>query len=151
MELGALDRCGLLPRILVVNRSRRRRPHLDALTQLIRAAHRTPKALALPLLLRDVLTLPGAPQAAVYPGCGTSTSLQVTTGLSVGWGDIYRSTLPDQYIDITNLSAGRYQLLVTADKLGWFTESNESNNSTWVDLQFKGQGQPKIVGYGPAA
>jgi hypothetical protein len=97
------------------------------------------------------LTLPGAPQRAVYPGCGTQDSLQVTTGLSVGWGDIYRSTLPDQYIDITNITAGRYRLLVTADKLGWFTESNESNNSTWVDLQFKGQGQPKILGYGPAA
>jgi hypothetical protein len=97
------------------------------------------------------LTLPGAPQTAVYTGCGTATSLQVTTGLSVGWGDIYRSTLPDQFVDITGLSAGRYRLVVTADKQNWFTESNESNNETWVELQLKGQGPPRILAYGPAA
>jgi hypothetical protein len=99
------------------------------------------------------LTLPGAPASAVYgePGCGRSTSTVVSMGLSVGWGDIYPSTLPDQNIDITGLVAGRYRLQLTVDNNGQFVEVSESNNVTWVDLQIKAQGNPKIVGYGPTA
>jgi hypothetical protein len=97
------------------------------------------------------LTLPGAPQSPFYQGCGNSSSLQVTMGLSVGWGDKYPYYLPDQYVDVTGLSAGRYRLLVTADALGWFAESNDANNVTWLDLQFKSRGQVRIVGYGPSA
>ena len=74
-------------------------------------------------------TLSGAPQSPVYTGCGDTTSLQVTMGLSIGWGDLYKYTLPDQFIDITGLSAGRYRLLVTADRQGWFAESNESTTA----------------------
>ncbi|HEV3478866.1 MAG TPA: lysyl oxidase family protein [Gaiellaceae bacterium] len=99
------------------------------------------------------LTLPGAPSGAVYgaSGCGTAGSLAITMGLSVGWGDLYRWNLPDQYVDITGLAAGRYRLLVTADAVGWFVESNNTNNATWVDLQLRGQGAPRILAYGPAA
>jgi hypothetical protein len=75
----------------------------------------------------------------------------VSMGLSVGWGDAYPSSLPDQNIDITGLGPGRYQLSVTADAGGWFAESNEFNNFTWVDLQIKSKGQPRVLGYGPAA
>ena len=99
------------------------------------------------------LTLPGAPTEPVYTvsGCGNSTSLAITMGLSVGWGDAYYWNLPDQFIDITGLTAGRYRLLVTANANGALIESNTQNNQTWVDLQLKGQGQPKIIGYGPTA
>ena len=72
-------------------------------------------------------------------------------GLSVGWGDEYAATLPDQYIDLTNVALGRYRLQVTADGQNWFAEINEANNVTWVDLQLRKQGQPKILGYGPVA
>ncbi len=48
----------------------------------------------------------GAPESAVYTGCGYQSALSVTMGLSIGWGDAYYSTLPDQYIDITGLSSG---------------------------------------------
>jgi hypothetical protein len=101
--------------------------------------------------LRFNLALPGAPSRAVYGGCGTTTSLDVTMGLSVGWSDQYSWNLPDQYIDITNLTAGRYVLNVVADAGNWFEESNESNNATWVELQIKGKGAPKILGFGPSA
>jgi Lysyl oxidase len=97
------------------------------------------------------LALPGAPSAPVYDGCGTAASLAVTMGLSVGWGDLYRWNLPDQHVDITGLGAGRYRLLVTADAAGWFVESNNTNNATWVDFQLRGQGAPRILSYGPAA
>lgn len=96
-------------------------------------------------------SLAGQPSRAVYGGCGGPTSLDVRMGLSVGWSDQYSWNLPDQYIDITGLIAGRYRLDVTADAGNWFVESNESNNATWVELQIKGNGAPRIVGYGPAA
>jgi hypothetical protein len=96
-------------------------------------------------------SLLGAPQSPFYTGCGASADLAVQMGVSVGWGDAYYANLPDQYIDITGLGAGRYRLYVTADAQNFFAESNDFNNTTWVDLQFKGNGAPKIVGYGPAA
>jgi hypothetical protein len=104
--------------------------------------------------VRYRLTLPGAPTSPRYGGCltaGTQSWLDVEMGLSVGWGDEYRWSLPDQYVDITGLTPGRYRLQVTADNQGWFSESNDGNNATWVDLQIKGQGPPRIDGYGPAA
>ena len=99
------------------------------------------------------LTLLGAPRNAMYQrtGCGTLDSDTVAMGLSVGWGDEYAATLPDQYIDITNVALGRYRLQVSADVQNWFAETNETNNVTWIDLQLRKQGQPKILGYGPVA
>jgi hypothetical protein len=98
-------------------------------------------------------TLAGFPKSPVYDssGCGVQSSTEVTMGLSVGWGDRYSYFLPDQYIDITNLTPGRYRLNVVADAIGMFAESNEANNGTWVDLQIKSNGGPRILGYGPAA
>jgi lysyl oxidase len=96
--------------------------------------------------------LPGAPQSKVYTGCGQASSLSVTTGISVGWADVYGWDLAHQYVDITGLVAGRYRLVVTADPVGAFTESNRANNSTWADLQLKGNGTSlRVVAYGPAA
>ncbi len=108
------------------------------------------------------LTLPGAPSNQVYtPGtvCGqydqAATSLKM--GISVGWGDRYGSNLPDQYIDVTNLNSGNYRLVATADAAGQFVESDETNNTTWVDLKLtlnhkgKGSGGNKasVIAYGP--
>jgi hypothetical protein len=100
------------------------------------------------------LDLPGAPQSPVYEesGCGDSGSLTTAMGLSIGWGDIYPASLPDQYIEVTGLADGRYRLVVTADAGGWFTETSESNNSTWVDIELYHSGRRvRVLGYGPAA
>ena len=78
-------------------------------------------------------------------------------GISVGWGDRYGSGLPDQYIDVTDLNSGNYRLIATADAGNRFAESNETNNTTWVDLKLtlnhkgKGSGGNKVnvIGYGP--
>jgi hypothetical protein len=102
-------------------------------------------------------SLPGTPSQSVYrsAGCGTQESLDVTMGLSIGWGDRYPATLPDQYIDITGLANGRYRLYAEADPENWFAESDETNNATWVDLSIVtnrgGKTKLQIHGYGPAA
>ena len=101
------------------------------------------------------LSMPGAPQTRAYlgSGCGVESSLTVDMGLSVGWGDTYSYRLPDQFIDVTGLTGGRYRLVATADPSGRFQETNEGNNLTWVDVQIQGKGpnNVKILGYGPAA
>ena len=85
------------------------------------------------------------------PACGRHPSnLKVTMGLSRGWGDIYSYSLPDQYIDITGLTSGRYKLRATADADGWFSESNNSNNFTWVNIQISGT-SVSVIRHGPAA
>lgn len=100
------------------------------------------------------LSLPGAPPSRVYlkSGCGKNTSpLALTVGISIGWNDRYQWSLPDQFVDITNVPPGQYRLVSTADAGGWFVESDETNNATWVDLQLKGGKAFTILGYGPSA
>jgi len=100
------------------------------------------------------LTLPGAPQSPVYQesGCGDQGSVTTAVGLSIGWGDIYSASLPDQNVNITGLADGRYRLVVTADPGGWFAESDEANNSTWVDFELYRHGKRvRVLGYGPSA
>jgi hypothetical protein len=63
--------------------------------------------------------------------------------------DIYHHTLAGQYIDMTGLAAGRYRLWATADPSGWFQETNDRNNITWVDLQLQGS-SVRIAEYSPA-
>ena len=96
------------------------------------------------------LGLVGAPSAPVYGGCGRAGDLRVSTGLSVGWGDTYPAGIAFQWIDITGLKAGRYRLRAIADPANWFAETNNANNSTWVDLKLTGAGV-RVVAYGPAA
>ena len=96
------------------------------------------------------LAMPGAPQSPVYTGCGAQDSLSVRTGLSVGWGDDYHSTVHNQWVDITNQPNGQYHLTAAADPFGYFTEANNNNNGTWVDLSIRGS-SVKVLRYGPSA
>jgi Lysyl oxidase len=86
------------------------------------------------------LNLPGAPQSAVYPqsGCGTTSSLHVRMGLSVGWADKYRYRVANQWIDITGVSDGRYRVRVAADASNYFLESNDGNNGNYADIRIQG-------------
>lgn len=102
------------------------------------------------------LHLPGAPDNPQYSHvtCGHHDSLDVSMGLSIGWGDEYPWNLPDQYVDITSVDNGKYRLRATADQGGLFTEADEGNNETWVDIRLSRRGgktSVKILGYGPDA
>src|SRR5215210_6074256 len=93
----------------------------------------------------------GSTQDAFYKGCGNNPdALQVKMGLSRGWGDRYGAGTVGQYIDITNLTSGRYKLQATADEPNWFLESDDSNNFTWVEIQISGNSL-SVIAYGPAA
>ncbi len=99
----------------------------------------------------------GSSEPEQYVGCegGNPDALRVTMGLSEGWGDRYGSNTVGQYLDITGVSDGRYRLQVKADGgseegANRFLESDETNNSTWADLQITGN-TVTVLQYGPSA
>lgn len=49
--------------------------------------------------------------------------------IASGWGDTYKSDLPEQKIDVTDVPDGLYVLRSTADPDNLFVESDESNNA----------------------
>lgn len=101
------------------------------------------------------LQLPGAPQEPFFTTSNTCngnlSSLSTEMGLSVGWGDKYGFRLPDQYVDITKLTPGRYRVKAVADNGNWFIETNETNNTTYVDIQLNPDFTFTILKYGPSA
>jgi hypothetical protein len=93
----------------------------------------------------------GSVRACYYRGCGKNPdALWVRMGLSRGWGDRYGARLPDQYIGITELVSGSYRLRATADAADWFSETDNTNNFTWVDIRISGN-SVSVIEYGPAA
>jgi hypothetical protein len=84
---------------------------------------------------------------------GGPTANETHMGLSVGWGDKYGNRLPDQYINITGLTPGNYRLIGTADPNGWFTESDDTNNVSWIDIKLTATDgtNVRIVARGPSA
>ncbi|MEO8273151.1 MAG: lysyl oxidase family protein [Chloroflexota bacterium] len=71
--------------------------------------------------------------------CQTSPNGTVPMGVSVRWGDVYRSSIAYQWIDITGLASGDYFIKIIADPPwetgGRFLESNESNNRGWTRIR----------------
>jgi hypothetical protein len=85
--------------------------------------------------------LPGAPDTPVY------TSVQsAILGISIGWADVYSTSLPGQWIEVTGLPDGQYWLEVIANPYGpaRIQESDYTNNTTriLVDLVVP---EPQII------
>ncbi|MBM3926001.1 MAG: hypothetical protein FJ320_08455 [SAR202 cluster bacterium] len=78
--------------------------------------------------------LEGQPSSKYYGECA-STRAQ---GLSVGWGDIYRSTLPDQYISIAGVANGEYCLFSTVNPDRRLLETNHNNNGAALRITING-------------
>lgn len=74
-------------------------------------------------------SLPGSPTSSVYTGCGTQVQ-----GISVGWNDVYGSSLDGQSIDVTGIPNGNYWLEVVCDPVNHIQETNESNNVTRIPI-----------------
>jgi hypothetical protein len=57
-----------------------------------------------------------------------------TQGIQAGWGDVYDSGLPGQWIEIDNLPAGNYQLELTVNPDGILPETNYDNNVVTIPV-----------------
>jgi hypothetical protein len=55
-------------------------------------------------------------------------------GITRGWADVYDSALDCQFLDITGVPAGNYQLKLTVNPDGLFQESNTTNNTVSVPV-----------------
>lgn len=97
------------------------------------------------------LRLGGAPKKATYPreACGTKRALRFAMGTSVGWKDDYYWRIAGQAFDITNLPHGNYRLFVKVDPRNWFRETNERNNSAWIDIAISDSLLVKVLGRSP--
>lgn len=71
--------------------------------------------------------------------CQVAPNRTVPMGVSIRWGDIYKSTIALQWIDITGLPSGEYRILLVVDPpletTGRFLESNEANNRGWTTIR----------------
>lgn len=82
---------------------------------------------------RHVVPLDGTPGSDVYGSCGEETQ-----GISVGWGDVYSSSLDGQWIDLgpadddPPLADGEYAIALTVDPDGAILESDATNNRAVV-------------------
>ena len=82
--------------------------------------------------------IPGEPPRAVWTqNCGKDQPerLRVLQGISPGYGDDYVPRLEGQYVDVTDVPAGRYVLVHRANPEGDVRESNYENNAASVLFQ----------------
>lgn len=85
-----------------------------------------------------------------YRSCGNDPSaLQVTMGLSTGWGDAYWWNLAGQYVDVSGLPNGKYRLETAVNPNLGLSQANLANDNTSVDIRLKGN-SVTIDSYGPS-
>lgn len=64
----------------------------------------------------------------------TGASTCESQGIQAGWADVYGSDLDCQWIDITGLAPGSYQLAVTLNPTRTFQEQSFDNNTTSIPV-----------------
>ncbi|HVM45441.1 MAG TPA: hypothetical protein VM582_05845 [Candidatus Thermoplasmatota archaeon] len=62
------------------------------------------------------------------------------TGVSAGFTDFYGWYLPDQYVDVSGLPDGTYELVTIADGYGTLVESDASDNAGTAVFRMRGDG-----------
>lgn len=77
--------------------------------------------------------------------CGTRQTLRTRVGISVGWGDRYPWDFAYQWIDITDLPAGRYIVRSTVDIADWYRESDDYDNCRWARIRIPSSGSSITV------
>jgi hypothetical protein len=89
----------------------------------------------------------GSPSAAFYKfaWCGAPSDLTVRMGLSLGWGDLYKWDFVNQWVDITGMAGGTYNLRATVDQPNDFVETNEHDNCTISRIQIPAAGEGQII------
>ena len=84
---------------------------------------------------------------ADYIWCGDRSSLAVTEGISVGYGDEYAWWLRHQSVPVDGLPSGTYRLCLSVNISGVWLEKDSkiSNNFYWLDLALDVRGRKVTV------
>jgi hypothetical protein len=92
--------------------------------------------------------LPARPPNPVYTSrCGLDATglLELTEGISVGYGDDYEATLEGQSLRLTGLAGGRYVLVHRVNVERSLHESDYSNNAASLLIRLRwGDGRPSV-------
>jgi Lysyl oxidase len=88
--------------------------------------------------LKYTTSPPGTPATAHYTTCGP------VMGISVGWVDLYSSSISTQSIALTGVSDGTYWLENVGDPTNRLMESNETNNTYLVQVTIATGLSPEI-------
>src|SRR4051794_30948373 len=92
--------------------------------------------------------LAAPPQPVFTTRCGLRQPglLQVSEGISVGYGDVYNPYLEYQQLEFGGLKDGRYVLVHTVDAEHRLREVSEANNSASVllDIRWSQRGSPLV-------
>jgi hypothetical protein len=86
--------------------------------------------------LQDVERVDGfGPASRVYSSAATEyckegqpNAASVFEGISPGWQDVYAARLPFQWVNVTDMTPGRYRIAEQVDPDDFVRESNEQNN-----------------------
>jgi hypothetical protein len=86
---------------------------------------------------RDFVGQPGCnvPSDVQAPAAGGSLGAYVVEGISPGWGDVYTWDTPDQYIDITQVPPGTYDLVEETNPAGALLVSGPVHTCALTELQ----------------
>ncbi len=85
----------------------------------------------------------GKPERAVWTddcGLGQPGLLTVRQGISPGFGDDYAPGLENQFVDVTNVPAGRYMLVHRVNPERTLEEAGHENNAASVLIQLRRTG-----------
>ena len=81
----------------------------------------------------------------VDPNAGKAKYTCSNQGISVGWQDVYRSSLDCQWLDITGVPPGMYELRVTINPERVLTEASYENNTASVFLVLYADGTIDVL------
>lgn len=79
-----------------------------------------------------------APIEAKYSCTLGDSNADAIQGVQAGWGDLYPSTLDCQWVDVTDVPPGDYQLTVFLNDASVLAEKDYSNNQTSVPVTIPG-------------
>lgn len=97
------------------------------------------------------------PRSKVFPTCllpqppDDGGAMWLVQGIDVGWADVYGWNLPGQYIDISGLEDGIYELEQVANPNGSVTEATTEDNCASTVIQIDGDVVTEVEGATPTA
>lgn len=89
------------------------------------------------------------PRSKTFPTCDVPTESDASgtwlvQGVDVGWADLYGWNLPDQYIDVTNVPNGLYELEQVANPSGSVIEITDANNKASTIICLSGNAVTEV-------
>lgn len=85
-------------------------------------------------------TASGTARSSCYPDAvNPSGEVAQVNGISAGWGDIYNTSIPSQYVEISDIADGYYLLRIEVDPQQRLRETTRKDNVSWQRIRICGR------------